>query len=341
MEKLITFTVPCYNSAKFMHHCIESLLVAGDDAEIILINDGSKDNTGEIADSFAREYPNIVRVIHQENGGHGEGINQGLRNARGKYFKVVDSDDRLDSDVLVRFLDEVRKNEAAGCDVDMYVCNYVYVRIDTGDRRPMSYKRNFPEKKICSWDDVKSFGPSKYLMMHSVTYRTQLLRDCKFSLPKHTFYVDNLYMYVPFPSVKRIFYMNEDMYLYFVGSDEQSVNEKNVLKRIDQQILVTKLVMDSHDLNEIKKQSRKLYRYMLHELSILISICDVFLSIKGDRESVGKIKELWKYLKEKDRKTYRKMRYFALCAFTKVPGRLGRKILIGVYRIVNKIYKPN
>ena len=95
--KLITFTVPCYNSAAYMDHCIETLLTAGEDAEIILVDDGSKDDTGKIADAYAEKYPTIVRVIHQENGGHGEGVNQGIRNATGVYFKVVDSDDWLDT----------------------------------------------------------------------------------------------------------------------------------------------------------------------------------------------------------------------------------------------------
>ncbi|MBQ8914903.1 MAG: glycosyltransferase [Clostridia bacterium] len=341
MDKLITFAIPSYNSGAFMHNCIDSLLGAGDDIEIIIVNDGSKDNTGEVADSYAEKYPDIVRVIHQENGGHGEGVNQGMRNARGKYYKVVDSDDRLDSKELCRVLDKIRKNEAEGCEIDMYVCNYVYVRVDTGERRPMSYGYVFPEETVCTWDDTKPFGPSKYLMMHSVIYRTEMLREIGISLPKHTFYVDNLYMYQPFPYVKRIYYINSDLYLYYVGSDEQSVNEKNVVKRIDQQILVTKLVIDCHDLNKIKAQSRMLYRYMLHELSLLICICNVFLSIKGDRESVEKQKELWRYLWDRDPKTYRKMRYAAMSAFTHFPGTLGRKATVGIYRIINKIYKPN
>ncbi len=340
-DKLITFAVPSYNAAAFLHNCIDSLLPAGDDCEIIIINDGSKDDTGAVADGYAERYPSCVRVIHQENGGHGEGVNQGIRNARGKYYKVVDADDRLDSEALLRVIKRIKENERQGIEADMYVCNYVYVRIDTGERRPMSYGYVFPEGRICSWDDTKPFGPSKYLMMHSVIYRVDLLRECGVELPKHTFYVDNLYMYQPFPFVERIYYMNEDLYLYYVGSDEQSVNEKNVIKRIDQQILVTKLVIDSHDLNAIEEKSPRLYRYMLHELSILLSISDVFLDIKGDSESVLKKKELWRYLKAKDPRTYRKMRYAALSAFTHLPTKLGRKTTVGMYRIVNRIYKPN
>ena len=225
MDKLITFAIPCYNSGAFMHHCIDSLLGAGDDIEIIIVNDGSSDNTGEVADEYARKYPDIIRAVHQENGGHGEGVNQGMRGARGMYYKVVDSDDRLDPDALAKFLTRLRETVQNGQDADMYVCNYVYVRIDTGDRRTMSYKHIFPQERLCTWEETRPFGPSQYLMMHSVVYRTALLREHGIELPKHTFYVDNLYMYEPFPYVKRIYYMDLDLYLYYVGSDEQSVSE--------------------------------------------------------------------------------------------------------------------
>ena len=97
-QKLITFAVPCYNSAAYMRHCVDTLLTAGPDAEIILIDDGStKDDTPAICDEYAAKYPGVVRAIHQENGGHGEGVNQGIRHAAGIYYKVVDSDDWLDT----------------------------------------------------------------------------------------------------------------------------------------------------------------------------------------------------------------------------------------------------
>ena len=90
MEKLITFAVPCYNSAAYMEHCVDTLLQGGDDIEIILVDDGStKDETPAICDRYQERYPGIVRAIHQENGGHGEGVNQGIRNAQGVYYKVA------------------------------------------------------------------------------------------------------------------------------------------------------------------------------------------------------------------------------------------------------------
>ena len=120
--KLMTFTVPCYNSAEYMHICVDSLLKGGDEVKIIIIDDGSKDDTGKIADAYAEKYPNIVRVIHQENGGHGEGINQGIRHANGKYFKVVDSDDWVNENALKAVLHKLNRLEAVG-GVDLMVCN--------------------------------------------------------------------------------------------------------------------------------------------------------------------------------------------------------------------------
>lgn len=342
MEKLITFAIPSYNSGSFMHKCIDSLLASeAEDIEIIIVNDGSKDNTAEVADSYAEKYPDIVRAIHQENGGHGEGVNQGMRNAKGKYYKVVDSDDQLDPEELKKLLARMREIDAEGKEIDMYACNYVYVRIDDGSRRPMSYKHIFPHEKICTWDDTRAFDPSQYLMMHSVIYRTELLRSLNFELPKHTFYVDNLYMYVPFPHVKSIYYMDLDLYLYFVGSNEQSVSEKNMIKRIDQQILVTRLMIDAYVLDDIKEQSRALYKYMLHELSLMMTICSVFLCIDGSKEAIKKHKDIWKYLKSKDSKTYRKLRYTSIAAFSKLPGKPGRKAFVAGYRMVHRIYKFN
>ena len=117
--KLITFTVPCYNSAAYMDRCVETLLPAGEEAEIILVDDGSKDDTGKIADAYAEKYPNIVKVIHQENGGHGEGVNQGIRNASGMYFKVVDSDDWLDAEALQKIMQTLRGFAAMEQPVDL------------------------------------------------------------------------------------------------------------------------------------------------------------------------------------------------------------------------------
>ena len=93
--KYLTFTVPCYNSESYMRRCVDSLLCCGTDAEIILVDDGSADRTGEIADDYQKRFPDIVKVVHKENGGHGSGVNKGLEMAEGLYFKVVDSEEDM------------------------------------------------------------------------------------------------------------------------------------------------------------------------------------------------------------------------------------------------------
>lgn len=126
MMKDITFTVPCYNSEDYMERCIDSLLSGDECVEIIIVDDGSTDGTGEIADNYARNYPEIVRVVHQENGGHGAGVNAGLALAEGRYFKVVDSDDWLDEGELKKLIRRIRQWEKNGTEVDLIICNYIY-----------------------------------------------------------------------------------------------------------------------------------------------------------------------------------------------------------------------
>ena len=339
---LVSVIVPFYNGEKYADALIKSFSAQTfRDFELIAVNDGSTDGTGETADEYERNYPGRVIAHHQENGGHGEGVNTGIRLASGKYYKVVDSDDSLDADALKALISSLKELESAGTPVDMFVCNYVYVRCDTGKRRPMNYKNVFPEKRIFKWEESRPFGPSQYLMMHSVVYRTALLRDHHVELPAHTFYVDNLYMYAPFPYVERMYYLDEDLYLYSVGREEQSVSDKNVLKRIDQQVKVTKLMIGCHELTAVRAKSPRLYRYMLHELAMMMSICGVFLEMKDTAESLDELNKLWEHLKERDPGAYKKIRFFSIAALTRLPGKAGRKLTVAMYRAVRRVYKFN
>lgn len=141
--KLLTVTVPCYNSASYMEHCINTLLSGGEDIEILIVDDGStKDNTAEIADRYAADYPDIVRCIHQENGGHGEAVNTGLANATGMYFKVVDSDDWVNEEAFAQVLDKLREFSRLSTPVDLLLSNYTYEHAsDDDDLRSGTYGR--------------------------------------------------------------------------------------------------------------------------------------------------------------------------------------------------------
>lgn len=126
MMKYITFAIPCYNSESYMEKAIQSILPAGEDVEILIVNDGSTDRTREIGMEYAQKYPSIVKVLNKENGGHGDAVNVGLSQATGQYFKVVDSDDWVDEDSLMKILEVIKGFIADGTDVDMLVSNYVY-----------------------------------------------------------------------------------------------------------------------------------------------------------------------------------------------------------------------
>ena len=227
--KLLTVTVPCYNSAEYMEKCVDSLLQGGERVEVIIINDGSKDRTGEIADAYAAKYPSIIRVIHQENGGHGEGINQGLLHATGKYFKVVDSDDAMSED-FPAFLDALERCESEG-GIDLAVTNYYYVHTDGIGDRSISYKSVLPKDRIFGWSESKRFYLHQLLTIHSCTFRTELMRKCTEPLPKHVFYEDNLMVYRVLQHVERLYYMDSDLYRYWIGRPDQSVQQGTMMKR--------------------------------------------------------------------------------------------------------------
>ena len=181
--KLLTFAVPCYNSEAYMENCIRSLLPGGEDVEIIIVDDGSKDGTAAIADRYAAEYPTIIKAVHQENGGHGEAVNAGLRNATGLYFKVVDSDDWVNLEAYQKVLRILKELVHAKEVVDMMICNYVYEKQGALKKKVMCYKTAFPREQVFGWNDVKFLHKGQYILMHSVIYhldRTAHPRSLRF-----------------------------------------------------------------------------------------------------------------------------------------------------------------
>ena len=124
--KLLSIAIPCYNSEAYMEKCIESLLKGGEEVEILVVNDGSSDRTAEIADAYAEKYPTIIKAIYQENGGHGEAVNAGIRNATGLYFKVVDSDDWVNEEAYKQILKTLEELTRGPKTLDMLISNFVY-----------------------------------------------------------------------------------------------------------------------------------------------------------------------------------------------------------------------
>ena len=336
-EKLLTVTVPCYNSEAYMEKCIESLLVGGERVEVIIIDDGSTDATGRIADEYAEKYPTIVRVIHQENGGHGEGINQGVAHASGKYFKVVDSDDTMSAD-FPSFLDTLEACEAEG-GIDLAVTNYYYVHTDGIGDRSISYASSLPAGKIFGWSDTKPFKIHQLLTIHSCTFRTELMRKWNDPLPKKVFYEDNLMVCKTLPHIKRMYYMPIDLYRYWIGRPDQSVQENVSKKRYTHHILVAESCFKSVKLDEISEPMLK--RYIKHELFMLFGITTMFTRLNQSEETDRALETMWTSCKAHDKKWGDYFRHISPLAIINIKGKIGQILTITFYRLANKVVRFN
>lgn len=337
--KVLSVAVPCYNSEQYMEKCIQSLLVGGEEVEILVVDDGSSDRTLEIAREYEEKYPGIVRAIHQENKGHGGAVNTGIANATGLYFKVVDSDDWLGKDAFLKVLEKIKECLRGPETLDLMICNYVYDKAGAKHKAVMKYRSELPENEIFSWKDVKPLAKSHYLLMHSMIYRTELLRECGLVLPEHTFYVDNLVAFVPLSHVKKMCYLDVNLYHYFIGREDQSVNEEVMIGRIDQQIKVNKLMIDCMAKQKnLEKQQRG---YMIHMLIMITTVSSIFLIKSDTEENYNKKKELWNYLKNSDRKVYTTVRLSLLGRLCNLPGKGGRKVSVAGYQLVQRIFGFN
>lgn len=337
--KLLSVAIPCYNSEAYMEKCIQSILPGGEEVEIIIVDDGSSDGTAAIADRYAEEYPTIIKAVHQENGGHGEAVNAGIRNATGLYFKVVDSDDWLSRDAYLQALSHLEKLAKGPDTVDLFVTNFVYDKQGATRKKVMRFNHCFPQEEIFGWKDMGHLPKGKYLLMHSLIYRTQLLKDCGLELPKHTFYVDNLYAYEPLPYVKKMYYLNVDLYRYFIGRDDQSVNEQVMIRRIDQQIRVNKRMVDVY--SEGNYAEKHLKKYMFNYLDIITTVSSIMLIRSGTEEGLQKKKELLDYIKNKDRRVYKELRHSLMGSLMNLPGKGGRGVAVAAYKISQKFYGFN
>lgn len=243
--KTLTLVVPSFNSADYLHRCLDSLPLEEPDVEVIVVDDGSTDRTAEVAERYARDYPRTLTVVSKPNGGHGSAINTGLARATGEYFRVVDSDDWLDASATAALLRELRQQTSSTYPVDLMVTNYVYEKEAKRRKHVVRYAKSLPVGQTISWQQIGRFSASAGLLMHSLTYRTEVLRLSGLELPEHTFYVDNLYAFIPLPYVQSLKYLDVDLYRYYIGREDQSVQEATMIRRLDQQLRVNRIMISA------------------------------------------------------------------------------------------------
>ena len=336
-QKTLTFVVPAYNMETYLERCVASLLSATDisDIEVLIVDDGSSDSTPELADMYHNRWPNNVRAIHQSNKGHGGAVNTGIANATGMYIKVVDADDWVDTPSIDTLMDTLRAQCNADTPVDMIVTNYVYDKVGKRVKHTVNFRHAMTAGKVLGWDDLGHFGLAEYILMHALIYRTQIVRDSGMQLPEHTFYVDFIYAYQPFPWVKTMMYLDMPFYHYFIGREGQSVQTDVMIRRVNQLRLVNQRMTEATP--EPGTVPDGLYRYMIHFLSIESCVTSVFLILSKDKKNYQLKDELWADIDAASPAIGRDVRRKLMSRALNLRGSVGRWAIRSGYVIAEKV----
>jgi len=269
--KYITFVVPCYNGAKYLDKCIPTLVLGGEEVEVIIINDGSTDNTLEVANSYAKKYPGIVSVIDKENGGHGSGINRGLEKATGLYFKVMDCDDWADEESYPVVLNTIKENAAKDLYPDEYITKFYFDHPDTNYKYALPLEKMYPTGVMFSWNKVRTHYSST-VMLHSFFFKTSMLKENNVSLLEHCFYEDCELVYKAMIHTNTMFFINTIFYHYYIGRVDQSVSKAGIEKHHADYGKVCNSVWAYKTYDEIlefgKDKSKAIFKYIFTILYI-------------------------------------------------------------------------
>ena len=335
--KTLTFVIPAYNMESYLDRCVSSLLSATntDDIEVLVVDDGSQDGTLEMAQKFEARYPGIVRAIHQENKGHGGAVNTGIAAASGMYVKVVDADDWVDPESLEQVMAVLREEADSAEPIDMLVTNYVYDKVGKRNKHVVNFLHAMKAGERLTWNDLGHFGLAEYILMHALTYRTAVVRESGMQLPEHTFYVDFIYAYQPFPWVKTMKYLDTPFYHYFIGRDGQSVQTDVMIRRVDQLRLVNQCMVRATPERDTVPDG--LYRYMIHFLAIESSVASVFMILSRDPENYEKKKDMWDDIKAYSPTIYKDVRKKAMSRALNLRGSIGRFVIRKGYFVAEHV----
>jgi len=300
MEKILTVVVPTYNMEKYLDRCLSSLIVDDDimdKLEVIVVNDGSRDKSSEIAHSYQQNYPESFIVIDKENGNYGSCVNVGLNVSTGKYFRILDADDWFKKDALVCLL-----NKLSECNSDLIVTTLreigdaVFVENLSPDVIPgIQYEiDNLNENNVI-------------LSMHSMTYSMDILHKCKLHLSEGVSYSDSEYCFFPIPYVKTVTFIDQELYQYNSSREGQTTSPSSLVRSIGSMSCVANRIFDYYTDN-ISFQTdfaAGLWLRMLKQISALfyntvLTLCkkteEISASLRYYDNKVQNVPELDNYL---------------------------------------------
>lgn len=262
MNKLLTIVVPTYNMEAYLNRCLDSLLVSEEQMqslEVLVINDGSKDKSSEIAHEYASKYPSTFRVIDKENGNYGSCINRGLKEAQGKYIKILDADDWFDTKELNSFLIVIDN-----LDVDMILTPY-WIVDESGNRQK---EMKYGDIEYNNVFDFQSYtNPATYFAMHSLTYRTDLLRKIEYVQTEGISYTDTEWVFYPQHSISTSIYLSNNLYQYVVGREGQTMDPKVIAKSVSHYDKLLRAMVAF--ANQLSDEDKTLYTYQRIEAQIM------------------------------------------------------------------------
>lgn len=344
--KVLTIAVPAYNAENYIRKCLDSFLGVGEFSgrisvpderlEVLVVNDGSKDSTAEIASEYEKKYGTIIRLVNKENGGHGSVINKASEIAEGRYFKVIDSDDWIDTGNLKSILDKLES-----ADAEAVITSYKSIDESTGSIQDYSNPEELSDRIM----DMKEFAelfdqiPSSY-QFHGICYRTDFYKGLSLKLTERVSYEDQEYAILPFIKVEHILFLKEMFYIYRLGSEGQTVNYANQAKKLgDMETVIKRMVHDHVKAKESEDWTEDREFFFTKRLSMAaVSYYAAALVKSGDKkEGLLKAQALRDFLMAEDKNVaeYSEARFNTLKRAGKIPG------LAGVYKAFSgsKAYK--
>lgn len=292
MQKLLTIVVPVYNTEKYLPKCLDSLIVPDylEQLEVLIVIDGSPDNSAAVAKQYQQQYPNTFTAIEKENGGHGSTINKGLSLATGKYFRVLDSDDWFDETNFKLFLDRLTT-----ADEDVVMTHVV--REYTSEGRSILWKdQGFEGQYDITHTDLSSLSAVNhdFFAMARCAYKTQLLRAKHLVLlEKRCFEEAFLHIFI-FPWLNSFVYYDLPLYHYHLERPGQSVKQYFTLKHWQDWCALVKQMIAYHSAQgELSKLRR---RYIVQSIKSYANNLYIFATTLPYQEGKQELQKLHNFL---------------------------------------------
>lgn len=336
MEKILTIVIPTYNMEKYLHKCLDSLLIKDErvlnNIQVLVVNDGSKDSSSVIGHEYEKKYPNIFRVIDKENGNYGSCINRGLKEATGKYIKVLDADDYFDTDVFGAFV-----RCLADINTELVISDYDVV--DEGDRITSSFTFGSKMQPNLPLNFSQVINKNNLnIQMHGVCYKKSIFYNIDYHQIEGVSYTDQQWTFYPLTQIKSVYYFPNALYKYLIGREGQTMANLMEVKNIDQLMVVA---LEMARVFDEEKWDRHIYSPLLENKlkGQLKVIYETEIINKRNAPNIKQFDEkLKKYPKSYELPSsfeYRSLHYVDYVrshGFKNIPS-----ILIYTYKIYNRI----